>query len=362
MHPFLTQLLSEQAFFRKGQKPSLDTINQLLDKLNRPDKTPQHRIIIGGTALKGTTSFHIEAILNSQNITTTLITSPHLQRLNERIRINSQEIQDQELNNTLDQIQSTCQTHNIQLTFYEAMIATGTLASHNNKSQALILEVGLGGNFDAVNAVQGPRICGLTFIGNDHANIIGPTLKDIAIEKAGIFTKECTSAYTCEHEYFQTIQQISNTKIIQLPNQDIPQQLTQNICQDILGHSDFTIPQLQLPCRWEKIDNFILDGAHSDPRFKSLIPKLKNLPQKPNAIIAMTNRHDFKSLQHIIPYLNQITWTTIPDQDHWDPQELKKYFQTGTIIKNPIEAIQEISQTTLITGSFYLCGFLRNFL
>jgi folylpolyglutamate synthase/dihydropteroate synthase len=351
--------MTERAFFRKNKKPSLDTINQLLDKLNRPDKSPNHRVIIGGTALKGTTCYHIESVLQSNGLSTTLITSPHLEKINERIRINSQEISDNSLNQLLEQIEETCQTHNIQPTFYEAMIATGILASHKNNSEVLILEVGLGGNFDAVNAVQGPRISGLSFIGNDHAQIIGPTLKDVATEKAGIFTKSCTNAYTCEHEYYETIQEIAKTEVQQLPNQNIPKQLTYSICSDILQTQNFQIPKLQLPCRWEKIQNFILDGAHSEPRFKSLIPKLQNLPQKPDAIIAMTSRHDYKSLKHIIPYLNNITWTTIPDQDHWEPTKLQEYFQKGTVNPNPLNSVSQLSDLTLITGSFYLCGYIR---
>lgn len=362
MHKFLTELMTERAFFRKNKKPSLNTIKNLLDALQRPDKSPKHRVIIGGTALKGTTCFHIEHVLNKQGISTTLITSPHLENINERIRINSQEISDQNLNQLLDQVQHICQTHNIQPTFYEAMIATGILASQTNNSEVLILEVGLGGNFDAVNAVQGPRISGLTFIGNDHSEIIGPTLKDIATEKAGIFTENCTTAYTCEQTYLKTIQKIAKTKVTQLPSTNIPKQLTQVICTDILQNSDFTIPNLQLPCRWEKIQNFILDGAHSEPRFKSLVHKLKALPEKPNAIIAMTSRHDYKSLKYILPHLNQITWTTIPNQDHWDPQKLQKYFQTGVTINNPIKAISNPQTLTLITGSFYLCGQIRSHL
>lgn len=362
MHIYLQKLFSEQAFFKKGQKPSLDTIQQFLDKLNRPDQTPDFRVIVSGTALKGTTCFLTEEILNQNNISTTLITSPHLIKLNERIRINQKEITNEELDKYLQIIQEADSQLTVQPTFYEAMILAGILAAHHNNSQVLILEVGLGGNFDATNAVQGKRISALTFVGNDHAEIIGPTLKDIATEKAGIFTTETIQGFTCEQEYFDTIQKISPVKINHLTSENIPEQLSSQICQTILQKPITNIPNLNLPARWQTINNLILDGAHSEPRFQAISSKIQNLPTPPIAIIAMTKNHDPKNLKYIIPSLKDIIWTTIPEKDHWSPQELQTMFQKGQIIESLEESLQittkNSDQTYLITGSFYLCGYI----
>ncbi len=360
MNTYLQKLFTENAFFKKGQKPSLKTVSFYLKQLNNPDITPQTRVVISGTALKGTTCYLIEKILLNHNLTTTLITSPHLHDHKERIRVNGKNISQLELDQHLQDIQKVDNKSKHSPSFYEAMVLSGILAADHNNSDVLILEVGLGGKYDAVNAVKGSRISGLTFIGNDHAEIIGPNLEDIAREKAGIFTDESIHSFTCEQTYFKTIQEQTSKKITKLPQENIPQILAKNICQKILNKENIQVPSIQLPARWEKIQNFILDGAHSEPRFKSLVPKLKKLPQKPNALIGMTKNHDPQQIKIILPYLDQVTWVPIKTKESWQPNHLQEIHKTGTTSKDINESMLKTKDNiTLITGSFYLCAEAR---
>ena len=141
-------------------------------------------ITVGGTNGKGSTCAMLESILRCAGYRTGLYTSPHLLRYNERVRIAGAEAADEALAESFAHVERA--RDDTPLTYFEF----GTLAAFHLLSQekidAAVLEVGLGGRLDAVNAVD-PDCAVLTSVGIDHVDYLGPTREHIGREKAGIF-------------------------------------------------------------------------------------------------------------------------------------------------------------------------------
>ncbi|KZN34838.1 hypothetical protein N480_19795 [Pseudoalteromonas luteoviolacea S2607] len=141
-------------------------------------------ILIGGTNGKGTTARCMEALLLAQGYTVGTYASPHLIRYNERVRINGQELPDQ------DHVDAFCELEQgrgeTQLTYFEYG-TLGALALFKRYAvDYVLLEVGLGGRFDATNIVT-PYASVITTIDLDHKEYLGDTRELVGYDKAGIF-------------------------------------------------------------------------------------------------------------------------------------------------------------------------------
>ena len=145
-------------------------------------------ITVGGTNGKGSTCAMLETILGCAGYRTGCYTSPHLQRYNERVRINRDEISDSELCRAFEVIEAARVAAGVSITYFEF----GTLAAMycfvTNKVDVVILEVGLGGRLDAVNIFDADCSI-LATIDFDHMHYLGDTREAIGYEKAGIFRK-----------------------------------------------------------------------------------------------------------------------------------------------------------------------------
>ena len=154
---------------RQSAPPTLKVVNEILDTLNRPDRSFQHRIIIGGTAGKGTVCRLVEDTLERQGLKTACLMSPHLQAVTERIRIGGRLISKVLFGECVLALKNVCRDRRSAVpTYYETIVLAGLLAAQKSEAQVLIGEIGMGGQLDAVNAVQGKRIAALTFVGDDH--------------------------------------------------------------------------------------------------------------------------------------------------------------------------------------------------
>ena len=171
-------------------KFDLENITALSERLGRPDRAyPSAHI--AGTNGKGSTAAFLESILRHAGFRTGLNTSPHLERINERIRVNGQEINDHDFAKTLTRIQS----------LIEELLAAGKLRAHPTYFECVtamafeyfarvhvdfgVFEVGLGGRLDATNILT-PAITVITRVDFDHEDFLGHSLREIAGEKAGI--------------------------------------------------------------------------------------------------------------------------------------------------------------------------------
>lgn len=140
-------------------------------------------ITVAGTNGKGTTCAFLENAFLAQNLTCAVYSSPHIERFNERLRINRTEIDDNALVNAFEQIEST--RGNISLTYYEYTTLAAFLILMLEKPDVIILEVGLGGRLDATNIIDA-NISVITTIDLDHQAFLGTTREAIGFEKAGI--------------------------------------------------------------------------------------------------------------------------------------------------------------------------------
>lgn len=377
---WLNMLSSEAKFFRKGQTPSLDVTNQILDTLNRPDKSFKYRVVIGGTAGKGTVCRLIEDTLERHGLKTSCLVSPHLQDVKERIRIGGELISKDLFGECILEIKNIKTECGAIPTYYEALVLAGILAAKKSKAQVLICEVGMGGRLDAVNTVQGRRIAGVTFIGEDHLEFFNNSIEKLAAEKAAIFTEDSVLNISFEQSYCSIFREVSASgEVIFLKGvkSKLNKKMARVVCEMIMGHGNFKMRKVQMPGRWEKIHialtplrstlsaecDLILEGAHSKDRFEYILPKLKKVPENKIGVFAMARNHQPKAFEVILPYFDRVIWTEVAgDRKFWSALELKTLFGMGEAENDPLIAFkksQESRRTTIVMGSFYLCGVIR---
>ena len=170
----------------------IEAIRVLLARLENPQDNLPPVFHVAGTNGKGSTCAFLRAILEAEGLRVHATTSPHLVRYNERIRIAGELIEDAALAALLAEVLDTAQ--GLAISFFEVTIAAAFLAFSRHAADACVIEVGLGGRFDATNVIARPVVCGIATLGIDHEQfLLSPedgTPKDplarIAFEKAGI--------------------------------------------------------------------------------------------------------------------------------------------------------------------------------
>jgi dihydrofolate synthase/folylpolyglutamate synthase len=171
-------------------KFNLENITILLERLGRPDRA-YPCVHIAGTNGKGSTAAFLEKILRDAGFRTGLNTSPHLERINERIRISGGEIADARFAEIFTRIHAVIEELlaegklRAHPTYFECVTALAFEAFARERVEFAVIEVGLGGRLDATNVVT-PAVSIITRIDFDHENYLGHSLREIAGEKAGI--------------------------------------------------------------------------------------------------------------------------------------------------------------------------------
>lgn len=178
-------LLNElYSYSMHGIKLGLQNIEDICNAMGNPQK--DYKIIhIAGTNGKGSTSTTVEKILLENGDRVGKYTSPHILRFNERICVNGLEITDEEIGYYFSYVKETIRKLGISPTFFEVTTAMMFKYFSDKKVEYVILEVGLGGRFDATNVANGD-ICCVTNVSLDHTEFLGNSIYEIACEKAGI--------------------------------------------------------------------------------------------------------------------------------------------------------------------------------
>ena len=185
INELLDELYSYSLF---GIKLGLDNIQKICDELGNPEK--KYKIIhITGTNGKGSTSTIIETVLLEAGYSVGKYTSPHILKFNERIRANGKDISDEEIALTYEKVKNAVKNIGITPTFFEVTTAMMFLYFAEKKVEYAVLEVGMGGRFDATNVADGD-IAIITNVSLDHTEYLGKTIYDIALEKAGIIKEK----------------------------------------------------------------------------------------------------------------------------------------------------------------------------
>jgi dihydrofolate synthase/folylpolyglutamate synthase len=176
------------SFEKFGWDLTLDRLRMLLDRLGNPQNhlTVLH---VAGTNGKGSVSNLCANALTEAGYKTGLYTSPFVVDFRERFQINGQMIPKETFARLTAVVQTEIQAleqSGTHITEFEAITAIAFLWFSEEACDYTVLEVGLGGRFDATNVIQAPAVCGIVSISLDHTNILGDTIEQIAGEKAGI--------------------------------------------------------------------------------------------------------------------------------------------------------------------------------
>ena len=177
-----------------SHKFDLAHMRVLLNALENPERKFRS-VLIAGTNGKGSTAATLASILQASGLRTGLYTSPHLVRINERVRIDSKEIEDDKFALVHDLVDRTAErlVQEGELpwhpSFFEMLTAIAFEHFATSKIDIAVLEVGMGGRLDATNVVE-PLVSVITDISLDHQKFLGNTIAEIAREKAGIIREE----------------------------------------------------------------------------------------------------------------------------------------------------------------------------
>ncbi|MDB5459092.1 MAG: bifunctional folylpolyglutamate synthase/dihydrofolate synthase, partial [Caulobacteraceae bacterium] len=163
---------------------SLGRIERLLEALGRPQDRLPPTVHVAGTNGKGSTCAFLRAIGEAAGLRVHVLTSPHLVRFVERIRLAGTLIAEEALADVLARVEAA--NAGQPITFFEIVTAAAFVAFSEEPADLLVLEVGLGGRFDATNVIAAPAVSAITPVDYDHKEFLGEDLASIAGEKAGI--------------------------------------------------------------------------------------------------------------------------------------------------------------------------------
>ncbi len=304
------------------KQPNLDNC-RLLDKIFDTPHTSFQTIHIAGTNGKGSVATKIAKTLQLSGYKVALFTSPHLYSFCERIQINGVKISETEVANYLTLLFNIIEQHQIAATFFEITTYLAYLYFKQEKVDYVVLETGLGGRLDATNLVY-PLLSIITSISLDHTEILGQTIEEITLEKAGII-KFQIPVIIGPHVSLQIIRdyakQIASPCIQVHQSSQTFQEENRAIAHEALKYlSKFiTIPEAALrrglsaqpPCRFEIISlnpNIVLDVAHNPTGLTELFKSFRvHFPQKKMRILFALSKS--KDILHCLEVLkNQNTY------------------------------------------------------
>ncbi len=197
-----------------GIKLGLDNITRLLQAADNPHQR-YPTVHVAGTNGKGSVVAFLDAMLQAAGYKTGRFTSPHLIDLNERFLTGPHPIPDEALDENITFFRATAERMAAPPTFFELVAAVAFRRFHQQRVDLALIEVGMGGRFDATN-VATPEVCAITTIDFEHTRYLGDTLEEIAFEKAGII-KPGTPVVVAETEPAPTQVILSRAKELSSP-------------------------------------------------------------------------------------------------------------------------------------------------
>lgn len=176
---------------------SLGRLEALLARLGHPERNLPPVIHVAGTNGKGSTCAVLRAVAEAAGQRAHVYTSPHLVRFHERIRLAGKLVSDEALAAALEEVERV--NGDTPITVFEITTAVALLLFSRVPADVLVLEVGLGGRFDATNVVRDPAVTAIASISMDHMDFLGNNIASIAFEKAGIIKPGVPCATGAQH-------------------------------------------------------------------------------------------------------------------------------------------------------------------
>lgn len=180
------------------EAPSVEHTRAVLDAIGAPDQGMKI-IHVAGTNGKGSVCAFVSSMLTAQGKKVGTFTSPHLIKMNERIKINNVQVSDEEFLRAYLHVKECCKDLG-DMNYFEYLFAMGMDIFSKADLDYVVLEVGLGGRMDGTNAILSPVCCVITSISLDHVEILGDTIPKIAAAKAGIIKAGAGVVYDATNE------------------------------------------------------------------------------------------------------------------------------------------------------------------
>jgi len=401
----------------KGSRPGLERITRLMKLLGNPQDQLKF-IHIGGTNGKGSTAAFLSNILRRAGYKTGLFISPFIERFNERMQINNECISDEELAQITTFVKPYSDSMEDAPTEFELITAIAFIYFINNNCDIVVLEVGMGGEFDATNIINAPELAILTSIGLDHMDYLGDTIEKIAQTKAGIIKENCDVVLYKQSEEVQAVIEarcreqgarlyISEPEELKLTDADIfhqtfaspygeltvtlPAQYQKNNLAavlksvEVLRNKNYTISSRNItdglldtrwPGRFEILRErplFIADGAHNPQGMEAAVKSLKALfpGKKIILLLGILSDKDYRQmLDMILPLAKAVVCTSPPSPRALSAQMLKtEVMKRADVDAVAAENIRDAVNAALRTaapediicaiGSLYMIGEIK---
>ncbi len=379
---------------RKKAEVYLKRMRYFLNLLGNPDRGRTF-IHVTGTAGKGTVTNILHEMLFAAGKNVGSFTSPSVTTPIEKIRVRNAYIAPDELAGIVENLKPYIDKAYREGPYgrpslFEIFLAAAFVYFKKQRCEWVVLEVGLGGRYDATNVIEKPAVTALTNIDYDHTELLGHTLQKIGQDKAGIikrgsafFTSEQRPALT---RMFKEICRQKNVSFTQIPRMKSYREYNHALATAIaqsLGIEDRAIRtgirKACLPCRFECVQSapaVILDGAHNRSKMRSTVANLSALSyRKLHLVIGIAQGKDHAALMgQIVPYADRVYVTRFQHKERKcaPPKELfadaQRCLKKGTRIELFLDPERALSKAlgraqkndlVLVTGSFFLAGELR---
>jgi len=414
------------SFKKHGSKLGLERISYLVDKLDNPQNKIK-TIHITGTNGKGSVCKFIASVLQKAGYNVGVYISPHLQRFSERIVINNNEISNDDMVLLIEKVKPIVEKMISQgnaPTFFEIVTAMSFLFFCESSVDFAVIEVGLGGRFDATNVIN-PLISIITNISLEHTKFLGDSIESVSYEKAGIIksnTPIVTAASNSSLKVIKKIAKEKNASLITISDKNWKRVFFNHTHQEFIVHgmlkdypvksvqlgmyqgeniacAIFSIEQLQMmgvyiteenikegifsafnPGRMEIISEnpiVILDGAHNPDAMKMLRISLEKDFQFKKLILIigiLEDKNYQEMISHVLPISDITILTKSNNTRACEPKILKETIEKlgfknhVSIIKKIPEAIKyakmkaETGDLICISGSLFTVGEARQHL
>ena len=383
----------------KGIRPGLENISTLLDDLGSPQKGLR-TIHVAGSDGKGSVCCMLESILSAAGFKVGMFTSPHIIRVNESIRIGGKDISDGELEKLLSDVRESYESTGCGCTSFEVLTACALTAFRRGCVDVAIVEVGMGGRLDATNVVE-PEVTVINNISLEHTAYLGPTIREISYEKAGIMkpgipcvtmnvgdaldvirerSEELGCPLTCvdpedldilrKDAGSLLIRYCSKTYCVGLPGgfQGRNAALAIETVRAMRDHEHIEhfigigLETAEWPCRMQKIAGLPLtvDVTHTKKGAEYLMRDVGDLYGKVTLVTAMLSDKDLEGVAELLSRIAVRVYVSAPDSPRAaDKDQLasfyRRYHDDVTVfdtVGDAVETALKNEEMVLVTGSF----------
>ncbi len=376
----------------------LTNITELLDRIGNPQNSFKS-IHVAGSDGKGSVCAMLDSVLRESGYSVGLDTSPHIVDFNERIRVNGENISDNDIMLLAYEIMTIVECmkdDGMHCTFFEAMTAMAFMYFQRRGVEYAVIEVGLGGRFDATNVLN-PEVCIISNISKEHTDVLGKTVSEIAYEKAGIIKEGVPVITFNTGDAFNTISEVAsekhaecivtkNMEVIsvdmygsdiryngetyrlnipgsyQVKNASLVIEACMKLSETDISQSLYEgLKNARWDGRMQKIENLplIIDVTHTTAGMKLLCSDIKEIYGKVNVIIGVLNDKDIAGMSSYVASMAKNVIITAPKTSRaLNIDEIVRVMRLCTdnvtvadSVADALDIAMEMEGTALVTGS-----------